>query len=116
MGSRLRIFAILVRPQSFAIFGFLLGSAAALPDPKDLSDLLAHCRMHPEVLTVLARLISDIIARRKRIYHDLAARGSSHYPPPTRDGRRGYPVQCKFQTLFSREVLDIRVFSSIESC
>ena len=59
------------------------GNNAVTPVVKDLAELVAQCRKHPEAVVDLARFVSDIIARRKRLYQYCFARGSSRFLPPT---------------------------------
>ena len=53
-----------------------------IPDVKDLAELVNKCRMHPELVSELARFVSAILARRKRLYQYWLARGSSGFPTP----------------------------------
>ena len=55
---------------------------AVIPDVKDLAELVNKCRMHPELVSELARFVSAILARRKRLYQYWLARGSSGFPTP----------------------------------
>ena len=55
---------------------------AVIPDVKDLAELVNKCRMHPELVCELARFVSAILARRKRLYQYWLARGSSGFPTP----------------------------------
>ena len=61
-------------------WGLVQEDNAVIPDVKDLANLVVQCRMHPEIVAELARFVTDILAKRKRLYHNWLARG--RFPPP----------------------------------